>query len=135
MKRRGNCPDEYTELEKVLTYGLYGRPDPKKEERMHLLGQLRERMILVLPENRVKRCEIPEELERALKDIRASMMVVKGTVGVSAILTYERLAKRYGVRMVTVSNPEFKGNTGLVVVSNHAVDLPDSEVFPQRVLH
>jgi len=135
VRRREICPNEHTELEKVLAYGMYGTPVVKKEERMHYLGQLRERVIFALTEDRVKRGEVPRELEKTLDDIRAARMIIKGNLGVKIILKYERLAKKHGVETSTVSNPQFKGNVGLVVVSNHAVDLPDSQVFPEKPVH
>ncbi len=135
MPKRESCPDDHSELEKVLAYGIYGTPVLKKDERLQFLGQLRERVIFALSEIQVKREEIPDQLRQALNDIRASKLVVKGTTGVDAILKYEGVAKEHGVKMTTVSDPKFIGSIGLVVVSNHAVDVPDDQVFSTSVIH
>lgn len=133
--RKEIFPGDHDELERALTYGIYSEPEVKKEERMHYLGQLRERLILALTEDRLKQGEVPKELEQALKDIRTSKVILKGNLPTKIILKYERLAREHGVEASTIYNPQFKGDVGLVVVSNHAVDLPDSQVFPEQPVH
>lgn len=122
--------DSTSELERILMRELGDGPEIKKGEKLQYLGQYRERIIFALTEIQAKRGDYWEELEDALDNIRAFKMILKGNLGLKTILRYERLAGKHKIKTSTVFNPHFKGDIGLLVVSNHALDLPDKQVFP-----
>lgn len=125
--RKEIFPGDEDELQRLLTYGYYGAPEIKKAERLRYLGQLRERVIYTLDESRVKKGEVPRELVKALDDINAAKLIIKGDLPAKTIIKYEHLAKEHGVQPTAVYNPDFTGNTGLVVASEFALENADPE--------
>lgn len=117
-----------SELEKVLSIGLYGPPELKRDEKMHYLGDFKERVIKILTKKQVMEPGIYPEIVKALADERAVKMVINGEIPSSFTRKYEKLAKSMGKAVTSTCDPEFKGDTGLIVASNDAVEAKDITV-------
>ena len=63
------------------------------------------------------------EIVKALEDKRAAKMIISGEIDFYLSEKYQKLAENVGKPVTIISDPEFKGNTGLVVVSDDAVDM------------
>lgn len=120
-----------SELDRVLSAGLHGDPELKREEKLHYLGEFRERVIKLLSKKQVMEPAIYPEIASALMDKRAVMMLIDGDIDLRFTDKYLKLAKKLGKKASITSDPEFKGDTGLVIVSNDAADSVDIMV-PDR---
>lgn len=120
-----------SELEKALSIGMYGSPEFKHDEKIHYLGEFKERVIRLLTRKQVAEPAIYPEIINALKDKRAARLVINGDIADCFIKKYEELARKLGKTYTVVHAPELKGETGLIVVSNDAVDVEKINV-PDR---
>lgn len=125
-----NNPDR-SELEKTLAYGLYGIPELKHDERTHYLGEFRERVVKMLSRQQVAEPGIYPEIVKALREYPASKLIISGNISDRLTTKYQRICAGLGKRYTIVHDPELKGDTGLVVVSDHAEDIEDITV-PDR---
>ncbi|WP_207545120.1 YueI family protein [Desulfoscipio geothermicus] len=119
------------ELEKALAIGIYGPPELKHDEKVHYLGEFKERVIRLLTRKQVAEPAIYPEIIEALKDKRAARLVINGDIADCFIEKYEELARKLGKPYTVVHDPELKGEAGLAVVSNDAVDVEEFNV-PDR---
>lgn len=120
-----------SELDKILSVGLYGPPEIKREEKLHYLGEFRERIIRLLSKKQVMEPGIYPEIAKSLEDKRASHMLINGDIDLRFTDKYLELARDKGKNATITSDPDFKGDTGLVVVSADAVDVENVKV-PDR---
>lgn len=116
------------ELEKALSIGLHGAPELRRDEKRRYLGEFRERVIKLLSKKQVVEPGIYPEIVKALEDKRAAKMIVSGDIDFHHSEKYQKLAEGMGKPVTIISDPEFKGDAGLVVVSDDAVDLKDISV-------
>ncbi len=117
------------ELEKTLQAGIHGPPQLKKAERNMYLGNFRERVLKALTFSQIEENGTYEEIQDAIKDIRAKHLVLSRKADLGAAREYIDLARSRGLSFTTVDSPEFKGNIGLVVVSDKAIDEEDIMVL------
>lgn len=115
-------------LEQTLAVGLHGAPELKKEEKEYYLGEFRERVIKVLTKEQVMESLVYDEIEQAIRDPRADKVVVHGELPERATDKYRKLALQYHKLFTVRQDPLFKGNVGLVVAGNDAVDAEHIEV-------
>jgi len=116
------------ELEKALAVGIHGVPELKHDEKIHYLGEFRERVIKLLTKKQVAEPAIYPEILKALGDKRAVKIIFSGDINYHSAKKYHKLAEKLGKRYSIIHDPEFKGDAGLVVVSDDAVDIEDITV-------
>lgn len=109
-------------MEKVISVGLQGVPELKGEERAQYLGEFRERIIMVLTKEQAAETALYPEVIEALQDKKAAKMLIAGEIGHQAAEKYAQLAGEYSKPSTLVNNPQFKGEVGLAIISNQAVD-------------
>ncbi len=118
-------------LSKALEVGMHGAPEIKHDEKMHYLGEFRERVIRLLTKEQVTEPGVYPEILESLKDQRAAQLVISGDINYRSVEKYRSLADKIGKTCTVVRDPDMIGNTGLVVVSDDAVDIADITV-PDR---
>ncbi len=112
-----------SEIERLIFSGLHGAPQPNADEKRRYLGLNREQVMAVLFDHQVKEPAIYIEVANAIKDPRAAIMILNGSIDVIFTAKYKTLAAAAGLHVTTVSGPEYSPATGLVVASDAAVDL------------
>ena len=116
-----------SDLDVILSEGLRDSVT-KQAERNHYLGELRERVIKSLKFDQVKSEKIYPEILRAFQDPRASRLLIHHVVPIKLGSRYEKPARERGLKVTYVSDPNFKGQFGLVVAAADAVDVENIEV-------
>lgn len=109
-------------LEQALSIGFNRVPELKKEEKMLFLGEFRERVIRKLTKNQVANPSVFPQIKEALKDKRTLRMLINGDLSFKFTDKYIKLAKEVGKPFTTIHDSELKGDTGLVVISDQAID-------------
>lgn len=112
-----------SETERILEAGIHGAPELRHDEKTHYLGEFRERVIRLLTKRQVAEPLIYREIEEALKDRRAALMVMDSQLSNDAAGKYRKLAAACGKPVTDRHDADFAGDTGLVVVSREAVDV------------
>ncbi|MDF2922924.1 MAG: hypothetical protein K0R57_1838 [Paenibacillaceae bacterium] len=121
-----------SELERTLHAGIQGAPELRGDEKAHYLGEFRERVLVALTRQQAGESVPYQEVEAALKNPRAALMVAHGQLGDKALSKYKKLAQAYG-RVVTIrQDASFVGETGLIVAADTAVDLEQVHVEDRR---
>ena len=115
-------------LEQRLDIGMHGVPELKHDEKIFYLGEFRERVIKCLTKKQVVQTFIYPEIEQALRHKQSSKMLINGDLSPKFTSKYLKLAHQIGKPYTIIHNPEFKGESGLVVISNEAVEVKDIEV-------
>ncbi|HZK83099.1 MAG TPA: YueI family protein [Desulfosporosinus sp.] len=115
-------------LEQALTIGVDRVPEIKREEKMLFLGEFRERVIRKLSKKQVANPSIFPEIKEALKDKRTLRMLINGDLSYKFTEKYIKLAKEVGKPFTTIHNSELKGDTGLVVISDQAIDIQNIDI-------
>lgn len=128
---RGNKLTDKSPLEQKILTGIHGPPQLKREERQHLLGQFRERVLKVLTFEQIVEPGTYPEIIAAMTHPKARRLLISRRVDSTAAAKYIRLARKHGLSFATVDLPEFKGPVGLVVAAAEAVDIEDISV-PSR---
>lgn len=116
------------ELEKALSIGMHGAPELRRDEKRHYLGEFRERVVKLLSKIQVVEPGVYPEIVKALEDKRAAKLIINGEIDFHLSKKYQKLAEDMGKSVTISSDPEFKGDSGLVVVSDDAVDVKDISV-------
>lgn len=114
--------------EQRLAIGMQGAPELKREEKQVYLGEFRERVIRILSKKQVAQRFIYPEIIQALNHKQSSKMLINGELWDDLTNKYIALAKKVNKPYTMIHDPELKGETGLVVVSDDAVDIEDIEV-------
>ena len=117
-----------------LAVGMYGAPELKLDEKNIYLGEFRERIIRILSKKQVAQRFIYPEIIEALNHKQSSRMLINGELSDQLTDKYIALARQIAKPYTVIHNPELKGETGLVVVSDKAVDIDDIEVHSSYVL-
>ncbi|HHY26796.1 MAG TPA: YueI family protein [Desulfitobacterium dehalogenans] len=120
--------EKQSELEQRLMVGLHGTPELKHHEKVQHLGQFRERIIRLLTKDQVEDNHVYPEIEEALKDPRAIRLLLNGDLAYRYRDKYIKIARKHSKPYTVVNDPSLKGNAGLVVVADHAVDVDKIEV-------
>lgn len=111
-----------------LAAGIHGLPELKRDEKKIYLGEFRERIIRRLTKKQVAQKFIYPEIKEALNHKQSSRMLINGTLGAQFTDKYIKLARQIKKSYTLIHDPELTGETGLVVISNEAVDIDDIEV-------
>lgn len=119
-------------VEEKLMQGIHGVPDLNREERSYYLGELRERILVALTAAQVEERGIYAEVVQALKDPRASLLILRRDVSLEHAAEYIALAQKQKVAFKRVDAPEFRGEIGLVVVAADAVEVPEVLVMDRK---
>ena len=117
--------DSETKLEKVIEQGIYGPPELRREEKNKYLGVFRERILIALTKEQVEEPGVYPEVISALRDVRASKLVMRRDVDLIRARDYLDLAKKMKVAFKRVDLPGLKGDIGLVIASSSGIDVPD----------
>lgn len=112
------------ELEQYIVKGQ-GVPELKKEEKAIFLGEFRERVIKALSIPQLHEEGTYKEVEDAIKDPRASKLVINRKADLKKAAEYIRLAKENSIRFTTVDSGSIKNTLGLIVAADFAVDMDD----------
>lgn len=112
-----------SELDRTLQAGIHGAPELHKEEKLQYLGEFRERVLRMLTRSQVGEPLIYPEIEEAMKDPRAAVVVVHGEMNSHALDKYRKLAARCGRQLTVRHDDDFTGEAGLVVAAKTAVDI------------
>lgn len=120
-------------LEKALSTGLHGNPELKRDEKIHYLGEFKERVIRMLTKKQVAESIIYPEIIEALKDERASKMIINGDIDAYLIEKYEKLARELDKHCTVIHDTKLKGEVGLVVVGRDAVDVEEINVMDREI--
>lgn len=111
-----------TGLDDALRWGLHGPPELKGDEKKYYLGQFRERVLLALTLGQVAEKGTYPAVEQAMRDPRARRLVISSQADLQAAHEYIRLAAAVGLAFTTISSPKARGEIGLVVVADEAVE-------------
>jgi uncharacterized protein YueI len=109
-------------LGQTLLAGIHGIPEIRRDEKRYYLGEFKERILRELSKNQVMEPAIYPEIFQALKDQRANRLILSGDIDRSSIEKYRVLARCVNKNCTVRIDPSFKGETGLVVASNQAVE-------------
>ncbi|MHB8074410.1 YueI family protein [Desulfosporosinus fructosivorans] len=115
-------------LEQALSIGFNRVPELKKEEKMQYLGEFRERVIRKLTKKQVSNASVFPEIKEALKDKRTLRMLINGDLSYKFTDKYIKLAKEVGKPFTTIHDSQLKGDTGLVVISDRALDIENIDI-------
>lgn len=115
-------------LEQSLALGMHGVPEWKHEEKILYLGEFRERIIRRLTKKQIAQTFLYPEIKEALSHKQSSRMLLNGDLSPDFINKYIHLAKQIEKPYTVIHDPELKGETGLVVVSDEAVDVENIDV-------
>jgi uncharacterized protein YueI len=119
-------------LEQALLAGIHGAPELKHDEKLLYLGEFKERVIKKLTEGQVTEKAIYPEIFQALQDRKADQLVINGSINSSYITKYKELATRLHKTYTVRSDMAFQGDTGLLVISDQAVEKQDMDVENRR---
>lgn len=114
--------EKNNELEQALLIGIHGEPEFKRDERIYFLGEFKERIIRKLSIAQVNESVIYFEIRQALQDEKAVKLILNGNISSSATGKYRELAIKMNKLCTVRSDSEFKGDTGLLVVSDEDVN-------------
>lgn len=120
-------------LEQRLAVGMHGVPEWKHDEKILYLGEFRERIIRRLTKKQIAQTFIYPEIKEALSHRQSSRMLINGDLSPDFIDKYIHLARQIGKPYTVIHDPELKGETGLVVVSDEAVNVEDIEVRDREI--
>jgi uncharacterized protein YueI len=121
-----------SELERTIQAGIQGAPNLRGEEKAQYLGEYRERVLRVLTRSQVWEKVVYPEIEEALKDPRAAMLVVHGDIKPQVVEKYRKLAQARGKPVTSRADSDYSGETGLVVAARDAVDADEILVENRR---
>lgn len=114
--------------EQRLAVAMSGAPELKRDEKSIYLGEFRERVIRTLSKKQVAQKFIYPEIIEALNHELSSRMLINGELRDQLTDKYIALAKQVAKPYTVIHDPELKGETGLAVISNKAVNINDIEV-------
>lgn len=115
-------------VEQALLAGVHGTPELKYDEKVRYLGEFRERVLKKLTKEQVAEKVIYPEIVQALKDRKADKLIINGSIDYNLIAKYKDLATSLNKTSTVRSDPEYKGDTGLIVISDEAVDVQEINV-------
>lgn len=111
-----------------LSVAMQGAPELKLDEKKIYLGEYRERVIRLLSKKQVAQTFIYPEIIEALNHKQSSKLLINGELWDDLTNKYIALARQVEKPYTMIHDPHLKGDTGLVVVSDEALDINDIEV-------
>ncbi|MHB8126681.1 MAG: YueI family protein [Desulfitobacteriaceae bacterium] len=120
--------DTKDKLEQRLAVGMHGTSEWKHDEKILYLGEFRERIIRRLTKKQIAQTFVYPEIKEALNHKQSSRMLINGELSSQFTDKYIELARQMKKFYTVIHDPELKGETGLVVMSDEAVDIEDIEV-------
>ena len=132
-------PNQKTELEQMVQYGIYGPPKLKGEEKKIYLGEFRERVIVALSLEEIFYDEGVAVADKALKDPMAHRLIVNHNKLTSRwTKKYMGLAQKHHKEYKSF-NTEAEEAMGVVIVSKEAVNRENIRVklrlLPDKFQH
>lgn len=124
---------EKDNLEQALLVGIHGAPEIKHDEKIYFLGEFKERVIRRLSIKQVSETGVYPEIIQALKDSRAKKLIINGILSSSFTGKYRELAMEMNKQYTVRNDSEFKGETGLVIVSDEAVNEQEIDVEEREI--
>jgi len=109
-------------LEQALMVGIHGITEFKHDEKIYYLGEFKENVLRLLSKQQVAEAAIYPEIIEALQDKRTTKMIIDGSIGISFIEKYKKLARKLNKPYTVRNDSEFKGSAGLLVISDEALD-------------
>lgn len=110
-----------SEAERALIVGLTGTPQTRPEERARFLGELRERVLVALTAPEIANPAVDHRVASAVADPRAKELIVRGDISFGETAKYRTLAEQHGLTVTIRNDPDFRGDVGLVVISDQAL--------------
>ena len=110
------------ELKQTLMVGMHGIPEVKHDEKIYFLGEFRERVMKKLTINQVRETAIYPEILQVLKNVKTTKLVINGNVDSLFLKKYRELAMKINKPCMVRSDSDFKGDAGLLVVNDEAVN-------------
>lgn len=117
-----------SKLEQKIAIGTAANPGWKTDETVFYLGELRERVLRRLTIKQVSHTFIYPEIQAALNHIHFSRMLINGNLSDQFTDKYIALALQFSKSYTVVEDPHFEGDTGLIVISDEAVNVEDIDV-------
>lgn len=121
-----------SKLEQKVSAGVQGGYEIKKGEKRRFLGEFRERVIKVLTFAQINESGVYPEILEAIKDPEAEKLIVSRRANLNAAKEYIELARENKLSFKKIDSPAFKGDIGLVVVSEQAVNESDIKVIDKK---
>lgn len=116
----------------LLEQRLSETPELRKEEKRYFLGEFEERVLKVLTRGQVAQSFIYPEIKEALEDEHAKRLLLDGELSFEFIKKYIKLAQQLQKPFTFINDPKLKGEIGLAVVSEKAVDVDSIHVLVQN---
>lgn len=120
------------ELEQTVSAGIHGGFELKKGERRRFLGEFKERVIKALTFSQIIEPGVYPEILEAIKDSEAKKLIINRQSDMQAAKEYINLARKNGLSFKKVESDDFKGDIGLVVVSDKAVNSDEIRVVDKK---
>jgi len=114
--------EQLDDVQQALIIGINCPPILKEEERNLYLGEFKERVLSTLTKNEVAQKESNNKAETAMGDPRASKVIVHNQISYRHYQKYRLLAEAHNLEFTVRYSPDFKGEIGLVVVSDNAIE-------------
>ncbi|SMC80264.1 YueI family protein [Sporomusa malonica] len=116
------------QLEQIITAGLHGVPEIKRDEKRAYLGVFREQVITYLTQGQVKETAIYPEIKQALGHEKFHKMIINGSIDHHSTSKYQLLAKKLQKSYTIIVDSDPDEAAGLVVASDEAVDIESAAV-------
>lgn len=91
-------------------------------EKLIYLGEFKENILAALEKQEIERNLIHNEIKEAMRDSRAVLLKIKRDIPFDSIKPYIDEAEKIDLRYTLVDDITFRGNIGLVVVSQEPLD-------------
>ncbi|MBD1380865.1 YueI family protein [Metabacillus arenae] len=112
-------------IDDYLNQGIYGKKRLNPEEQDRFLGTFRERVSIALTMGQVRQKIVIKEVKDKLSTTPNAKLLLNGKVDYGSLSKYVKLANGTQIPFSIVNNLERETDIGLVVASNHAIDVED----------
>lgn len=109
-------------VDDYLTDGMYGVRRPKEAERMHYLGTLRERIVIILTKGQVMTDNSLRELEAAIKAYPDATLLINGNIAYRFSKKEKEIAKKHNIPFTVITNEKTDTDIGAVLTCDYAID-------------
>lgn len=120
-------------VEQALMAGMNGITEFKHDEKIYYLGEFKEKVIRLLSKKQVGEIFIYPEIIQALRNEKATKMIINGSISNNLTEKYKKLAQKMNKPFTVRSDPEFKGSAGLLVISEEGIDLQVLTVEDRKI--
>jgi len=132
IEREATINQNKSELEQVVSAGVHGEPELRKGEKRRYLGEFKERVIKSLTFEQIAEPGVYPEILEAIKNSEAKKLIIHRKANLEAAKKYIELARENELSFKKLDSPELKGDIGLVVVSDHAVNSDQIKVIDKE---